>query len=292
MDAINRDIEDYFITPTLHRIRQIASRERGVDYAEVGRTTISSLNGLESKATSTISTSIDQPTPLRLNQLLKDASAASKDVETVLPGLSQAPLGAGSGAITAGSALALASALSKEEVRWSALHSGLEMNITPTVFRDRSGAELKVNLKVGNPAEETKSKDNPLRPLSRISQSTLDTKVYIKTMDLFALSSFNNQTTLSGGRSYIPLVGTVWEGAFGDIPIVGGLFSFKRPTQNVQHQNIILTNTLIVPSAMGMGSYWKRNSPPFYIPISEIPTGEQHSNSVPRSERISPSGQF
>jgi hypothetical protein len=83
--------------------------------------------------------------------------------------------------------------------------------------------------------------------------------VYINTWDLFALSSFNNQTTITGRRWYVPLVGTIWEGAFGDIPIMGGWFSFKRPPQNIQHQSIILTNTLIVPSAMGMASYFNDN---------------------------------
>jgi hypothetical protein len=280
-DAISRDIEDYFITPTLSRIKKIVSRERGVEYAEVGRTTISGLNGLETKATSTIVTSIDQPTPLRINQLLKDAAESSKDVQSLLPGLSQVPIGSSPGAMSAGSALAIAAALSKEEVRWSALDSGTIIHITPTVFRDRTAAELKINLKVGKPAEENQDKrsaNNPTRPYSRISESTLHTKVYVKTMDLFSLSSFNNQTSISGGRAYVPLIGTVWEGAFGDIPVLGGLFSFRRPTQDVQHQSILLTNTLIVPSAMGLASYYTPLSPTRLGP--SLP-GELHNPALP-----------
>jgi hypothetical protein len=115
------------------------------------------------------------------------------------------------------------------------------------------------------------SDDKQIRPLSRISKSIIDTKVYVNTMDLFALSSFNNQTTITGRRWYVPLVGTIWEGAFGDIPVVGGWFSFKRPPQNVQHQSIILTNTLIVPSAMGMASYFQQSNPSSWVPKSPSP---------------------
>jgi|GEM_PF-6424006 hypothetical protein len=156
--------------------------------------------------------------------------------------------------------LAVAAALTKEEQRWRTMDSGLRLKITPTVFHDRTAAELKVDLETGDPAQQQdggqSSAGNPPRPLSRISKSTLQTKVDVKTMDLFALSSFNNQTSVSGRRWYVPVLGTMWEGAFGDIPVLGGLFSFKRPTGNVQQQSVILTNTLIVPSAMGMASFY------------------------------------
>lgn len=252
VDALQRDIEDYFIRPTLHRIRQIVSRERDVEYAEVGRTTIAALNGLEVTASSKTVTSMDEPTPLRLNQLLSDAAKVNDDIKKLQPALSNVPIGSDPSVLSASSALALAAALTKEETRWRAMNSGVELTMTPTVFLDRKAAELKVKMKIGNPAQENASKENPLRPLSRISESNLETKVYVNTMDLFALSSFNNQTTLSGRRWYVPLVGSAWEGVFGDIPVLGTLFSFKRPTHNVQHQSIILANTLITPSAMGM----------------------------------------
>jgi hypothetical protein len=71
-------------------------------------------------------------------------------------------------------------------------------------------------------------------------------------------------------------VGTIWEGAFGDIPVLGEWFSFKRPPQNVQHQSIILANTLIVPSAMGMASFY---SGEFY------PDDPQYRHSPYRSYR-------
>jgi hypothetical protein len=153
-------------------------------------------------------------------------------------------------------ALQLLSALSKEEVSWQALSSGIALKLTPVVLRNQAQATVDVDLTIADPASKNELKtktesdsatppsDRKLRPLSRISTSIV-----------------NNQTTITGRRWYVPLVGTIWEGAFGDIPIMGGWFSFKRPPQNIQHQSIILANTLIVPSAMGMASYFKSSSP-------------------------------
>jgi hypothetical protein len=280
VDAIKRDVEDYFIQPTLLKIRQIVGRNRGVEYAEVGRTTINGINGNKVTVVSGTVTSFDEPTPLRLNQWLKDAKEELTNVDPLLPNLKDQPLGSLPtgllspninktllGLLPAPQAVALLSALSKEEVSWQALSSGIKLELTPIVMRDQSQATVDVDLTIADPASQSADKtadpNKPntaskatLRPLSRISKSTLDTKVYVNTWDLFSLSSFNNQTTVTGRRWYVPLVGTIWEGAFGDIPVLGGWFSFKRPPQNIQHQSIILTNTLIIPSAMGMASYY------------------------------------
>ena len=268
VDTVNRDVEDYFIQPTLLKIRQIVGRNRGVEYAEVGRTTISGINGNKVDVTTGTITSFDEPTPLRLSKWLTDAAAEKTNVEAMFPNLQGVPPGE-----AATKALQLLSALSKEEVSWQALSSGIALKLTPVVLRNQAQATVDVDLTIADPASKNELKtktesdsatppsDRKLRPLSRISTSIVKSKVYINTWDLFALSSFNNQTTITGRRWYVPLVGTIWEGAFGDIPIMGGWFSFKRPPQNIQHQSIILANTLIVPSAMGMASYFKSSSP-------------------------------
>ena len=284
VDAINRDVESYFIQPTLLKIREIVARNRGVEYAEVGRTTIAGINGNEVTVKSGTTSTFDEVTPLRLSDWLKNAQAEQTNVKAMLPNLLGVNLeGADSqsllGKLPAPQAEAVAllsalSALSKQEVSWQALTSGITLKLTPIVMRNQAQATVNVDLSTAYPAFEsadkktdsatnpTSSATNPtstevkLRSLSRISQSKVDTKVYVNTWDLFALSSFNNQTTITGRRWYVPLVGTIWEGAFGDIPVLGEWFSFKRPPQNVQHQSIILANTLIVPSAMGMASFY------------------------------------
>jgi hypothetical protein len=310
VDALNRDVEDYFIQPTLLKIRQIVGRNRGVEYAEVGRTTIAGINGNKVEVTTGTITSFDEPTPLRLSDWLAAAQNEQTNVEGMFPKLKDVPLGGAAAkafegalpapqavlaTLPATKALQLLSALSKEEVSWQALTSGITLNLTPVVMRNQAQAHVDVDLTLADPASEDKTKastastdsatpptDRKLRPLSRISKSMVKSKVYINTWDLFALSSFNNQTTITGRRWYVPLVGTIWEGAFGDIPIMGGWFSFKRPPQNIQHQSIILANTLIVPSAMGMASYFKNSQPP---------TGYSSPSNVPYSIQTTP-GQF
>ena len=279
VDAINRDVEYYFIQPTLLKIREIVARNRGVEYAEVGRTTIAGINGNEVTVKSGTTSTFDEVTPLRLSDWLKNAQAEQTNVNAMLPNLLGVNLGGADsqsllGKLPAPQAVALLSALSKQEVSWQALTSGITLKLTPIVMRNQAQATVNVDFSTAYPAFEsadkktdsatnpTSSATNPtstevkLRSLSRISQSKVDTKVYVNTWDLFALSSFNNQTTITGRRWYVPLVGTIWEGAFGDIPVLGEWFSFKRPPQNVQHQSIILANTLIVPSAMGMASFY------------------------------------
>lgn len=317
VNAINQDIEAYFIRPTLLKIRQIVGRNRGVEYAEFGRSTIAGINGKTVALVSGTTSTFDEPTPLRLSNWLTEAkkfqdkqatspilpltqppaksegknqgSQPKEDTKTtpepkaspatlgsILPGLGDSNL---LSSLPLNNVIALMAALSQEELKWQALSSGIQLKLTPTLTRDQMQATVKINLAIADPSEMNvslasneedplvqtfeklsnkrfKSSDQYAKPLSRISKSTLDTKVYVNTMDLFALSSFTNQTSVTGRRWYVPLIGTIWEGAFGDIPVVGGWFSFKRPPQNMQHQSIILTNTLIVPSAMGMASYF------------------------------------
>ncbi|MFM9047459.1 MAG: hypothetical protein ACKOOH_07350 [Cyanobium sp.] len=330
VDAINRDIEAYFIRPTLFKIRQIVGRNRGVEYAEVGRSIIAGINGQTAKLVSGTVSSFDDPTPLRLGNWLTKANAYLGTQQTpgavpnVLPnftGPKAGTLGALAPSLSTSNlplvgsllstlptqnAVALLAALSDEEVRWQSLSSGIRLDLTPTLMRDQTQAEVKVDLTIADPATlaQTKNPNDPtqfnnvrfegsdnvaMRPLSRISKSIIDTKVYVNTMDLFALSTFNNQTTITGRRWYVPLIGTIWEGAFGDIPVVGGWFSFKRFPQNVQYQSIILTNTLIVPSAMGMASYFNNNKDKSADQLTIPSLGSQQLlEAIPRSKRPSP----
>jgi len=275
--AVNRDVEDFFIRPTLYRIKQIVGRDYNVEYAEVGRTTLAGLNGVTSTVVSETISSIDEPTPLRLNELINNAktskeslndlfpsaSASNQSISKINPGLLGQPFTSLSPA-DATSVVALLAALSKEEVRWRGIPSGTNIAITPTVFDDQTGAKLNITYTIGSSATKDVSedvgkklllsKDNPLRDPSRIIKNTVATQVKVNTWDLFALSSLNNQTTITGRRWNVPLIGPIWEGIFGDIPVVGNLLSPKAPPLTVHHQNIILVNTLVVPSANGLAS--------------------------------------
>ena len=254
VDAINLDIEDYFIKPTLHRIKEIVGRDRSVEYAEVGKISLSGLNGMKSQVNSANTNSLDEPTPLRLDKLIKDANEINDSTKSLLPELSKIPLPPGLNALNPASAVSILAALSKEDQRWRTMSNGIELSITPTVLRDRTSALLDIDFKKAEPEKESVSisEKNPLRAPSQTSVTSLKTKVQVNVWDLFALSSLNNQTTVTGRRWNVPIVGPIWEGIFGDIPVVGNLLSPRRPPVNIQHQTIMITNTLIVPSAKGL----------------------------------------
>ena len=83
--AINLDVEELFIAPTLAKIQQIVSECDAVEYAEVGKTHISGLNGITSSVLSeTVSTFRENP-PLRLNELLEEAGRLNQFSEDLLP---------------------------------------------------------------------------------------------------------------------------------------------------------------------------------------------------------------
>jgi hypothetical protein len=57
-----------------------------------------------------------------------------------------------------------------------------------------------------------------------------------------------------------PVIGTVWKGFFSGIPVFGDLFSIKKDPKNVQHQSIVLTNSCIVPTAMGIAHLYNNGT--------------------------------
>ena len=88
--------------------------------------------------------------------------------------------------------------------------------------------------------------------MSRVSQHNVNTSIYVDPLDFFDLSAFANQSTLDGGRGYVPIIGPVWRGLFGEIPIAGKICSWKRGTQNILNQSLVLTNSYITPTSMGI----------------------------------------
>ncbi len=245
--AINRDVEELFMKPTVAKIQRIVSEFGDVQYAEVGKTSVAGLNGVESTVASTTISAFDETTPLRLNELLEEAgrlNASSKDL-LPLEGAAYAPLLSG------------IAALSKNNSLWRGLTSGITMTITPSVLRNSASAELDIDLTTAPKGTEVQNENGDLRPLSRISQNQVTTSVYVNTLDIFALSTFNSQTTIDGGRWPIPVIGHVWKGVFGGLPYFGDLFSLKNPPKNVQHQSIVLTNSFIVPTAMGLAPLYQ-----------------------------------
>jgi len=154
------------------------------------------------------------------------------------------------GALPISQVIGLIGALGEERSVWRELEAGISLTITPNVLRNMTSAELKVDLKIGDPQAGTR--EDGVRPLSRVSKHDVKTSVYVNALDFFDLSAFISQSTLNGERSYVPIIGPVWRGLFGDVPGIGKLFSWKNPPQTVYHQSLVLTNSFITPTAMGI----------------------------------------
>ena len=140
---------------------------------------------------------------------------------------------------------------------WRELQAGISLTITPNVLRNMTSAELKVDLKTGDPQG---TKEEGVRTLSRVTQHDLNTSVYVNALDFFDLSAFVSQSSLDGGRGYVPIIGPVWRGLFSDVPGIGNLFSWRKGPQSVYQQSLVLTNSFITPTAMGIALLYPTDS--------------------------------
>lgn len=158
------------------------------------------------------------------------------------------------GGIPVSRLIGLISAFGEYRAQWREMATGVSLDITPVVLRNAASAELNLDVKFGDPLVASEEKGVP--PVSRVTKHEVNTRVYVDSMDLFSISTFNNQSTHNGGRGYVPIIGTIWEGIFGDIPVLGKLFSWKKGPKTRYHQSVILTNSIITPTAVGVGTLY------------------------------------
>ncbi|MDZ8096484.1 MAG: hypothetical protein RMZ42_31780 [Nostoc sp. DedQUE05] len=257
VDALNQDIEDFFVIPTLHKIQDIVSEYKDVEYAQVGRTSVSSLSGIETVVSSDSISAFDVTPPLKLSDLLTKAQNLTGQVDNFVPAIpssiSATPIKPSVGSLPVAQVIGLVAALQEQNAVFRELKTGVSLTVIPNVLRNMNSAELKINLTIVDPLVSGTEQNRSQDPLSRIGKQEVTTNVYTKAVDFFALSTFSNQSTLNGGRAYVPIIGTVWKGIFGDVPVLGDLFSWKKGPKKVLHESLLLTNSFITPTAMGMG---------------------------------------
>jgi len=243
-DALNSDIQKLFVEPTLERIRDIVRHFKDVEYAQVGKTSVASLSGIKTDVTSHSVSAFDVTPPLRLSELLDKASKLSTSVQPFDPAHNVV------GALPLSQVIGLIGALGEERSVWRELQAGVSISITPNVLQNMTTAELAIDLKTGDPQGATR--EQGVRPLSRVSQHDVKTSIYVTGLDFFDLSAFASQSTLGGGRGYVPVIGPIWQGLFGSVPVAGKLFSWPKSPKNVFQESLILTNSFITPTAMGV----------------------------------------
>lgn len=252
INEINADMEELFVEPTFKKIQEIAS-DLDVSYAQVGKISVATLNGFETTVDSKAVSAFDTTPPVKLSELLKSADGISSSLNSLVPASKAVSEVA---PVSPAAIVGLIGAFGEQDKKFTDLTAGVSLTMTPNILRDTDTAELNFTLTTGPANIDDGTKDGGDSPISRVNQHKVKTKIYLKTLDLFTFSTFDNQSTKDGGRGYIPIVGRIWQGFFSDLPVVGNLFSWKKDPQNVYHQSVLLANTLITPTAMAIASVY------------------------------------
>ena len=276
-NAFQRDIEELFVGPTLTRIQDRVAQTKSVTFAQVGRTTISTLSGVETSVKSRSRSLVEvAPEPRSLNMILAEAETLSDQIDEFIPDeetedASQTENdpstntdGSLEGSLSLSRIIGLTIALTNQNLVPVIVDTGTNLTFTPGVLRDLNSAELNINLTVRDPSFTSTGSNND--EISRVGEQIVNTTVYTQALDFFDLSTFTNQALLDGGRAYFPIVGELWRAIFGNIPIFGELFSFSRGPQIVLHESLLLTNSFITPTALGTGLRYPIEDPAMYHP--------------------------
>jgi|GEM_PF-4691973 len=259
-DLLQKDIEDLFLKPTLAMIEDEVADNKGVEFAQVGRSTISTLDGVETQISTSSTSGFQVPQSQDLGQLLARAETLQEAISNFLPtaalgDASEAAETAATGGIPTSRLLGLAVAALEQNTTPVEIQTGTSLAFTPGISRNLNAAELNIDLIITDPIVTPTAEDN-VASISRIGKQELYTTVYTQALDFFDLSTFTSQATLDGGRTPFPIIGTVWNAVFGAVPVFGDLFSYSNENQNVLHESLILTNSFITPTPLSLGNLY------------------------------------
>ena len=293
-NTFQRDIEEFLIRPTVRNIQIRTAKEKKVSFAQVGRTTISTLSGVPTEVKSETQSAVqfNNQQPQSLSELLVRAKELESSVQGFIPTVSapdnspeeidpynELELEAGGdtrnsgssrrelarvGPIPASQIIGLIAAASEDQSKPAVLKTGTNLVFTPGVLRDLNSAELNIELTITSPSLTSTAESDLKEPegvsfqqFSRIGEQKIKTSVYTQASDFFDLSTFTSQATLNGGRGYLPIIGKFWRSIFGNTPVLGRLFSFQKNSQSVLHESLLLTNSSIRPTPLGIGLIYK-----------------------------------
>ncbi|MEM8674817.1 MAG: hypothetical protein AAGF83_13230 [Cyanobacteria bacterium P01_G01_bin.67] len=287
-DLLQKDIEDLFLKPTLAMIQQEVANDKEVEFAQVGRSTISTLDGVQTDVSSSSTSGFQVPQSQDLGQLLARAQQLQQQIGSfipteTLPGASEASEIVTTGPLPASQAIALAVAALEQKSVPVEIETGTSLAFTPGISRNLNSAELNIQLEVVDPTVTPTAEDKNVPPLSRIGKQEMTTTVYTRALDFFDLSTFTSQATLDGGRWRVPIIGDFWNAIFGPIPVFGDLFSVAKGNQNVLHESLILTNSFITPTPLSLGN--------LYAPINGGDFCQQRSKLLDYLKTLKPAGE-
>ncbi|MDJ0680947.1 MAG: hypothetical protein QNJ18_13895 [Xenococcaceae cyanobacterium MO_167.B52] len=242
-------------------IQKEVGNSRGVDFAQVGRSTISTLDGVETTVNTSSTSGFELSQSPDLTELLSRAETLQETISNFLPtgaldDASDAAETAATGGVPVSRLLGLAIAALEQKSIPLEIQTGTNLAFTPGISRNLNAAELNIKLEVTDPIFTPTAEEKKVPPISRIGKQQVHTTVYTQALDFFDLSTFTSQATLDGGRFRIPIIGHIWHGVFGAIPFFGDLFSVARSNQNVLHESLILTNSFITPTPLSLGNLY------------------------------------
>jgi hypothetical protein len=214
---------------------------------------MATLSGVQTVVDAHSINAFDVTPPLRLSELLTKAKELSESVTPFDPAKNTV------GALPLSQVIGLIAAFGENRELWRETKSGVSVTLTPNVLRNMTSAELKINLTSADPVVTTAEKG--LRPLSRVSQHDIQTSIYVNALDFFDLSAFDNQAILGRGRGMVPIIGPIWNGLFGAIPVAGKFFSWQKSPKTVYTDSLILTNSFITPTPMGIALLYPTDFP-------------------------------
>lgn len=270
-EFLQEDLQDLFVDPTVAQIKKAVSEQKGVEFAQAGRTTLSTLDGVESTIGTTSTSGFQIPTPTEdLAELLTRAQEVQEAFDGIVPAEVSA---AATGGIPISNLVGLATAFSEDRSTPIEIQTGTSLTFTPGISRNLDAAELNINLVISDPSITATQQDANVPPISRIGRQEIQTTVYTQALDFFELSGFTNQATIGVRRKPLPVVGTLWNIVFGGIPGFRDLFSIGPKTQNVNHESLILTTAFITPTPLSFGAFY---SPPEDLLSARVREARMH----------------
>ena len=129
---------------------------------------------------------------------------------------------------------------------YASVAPGLNLTITPKMRPGGAEAHLDIELVNSTDAEVSEAlQKRELAPVSYVKSSHHKTKVWVKTYDMFPLSTMNIQTTREGDHAWaIPILR--------DLPLIGYLFKGPKEPYVRSQGVLILTQALVIPRTIDL----------------------------------------
>lgn len=255
-DALAADLQEMILDPLVAQLKaENASIKSTGGVSLVGRTRLVVTSGLQSSLKPTYQSGVNTsvPAPLDATELLQSALPAPLASGT--PGGSARLLDN----LPQAQAILLAGALAKPVVpSYTTVAPGVGITVRPTVFGDGATARLQIEASFG--VESTRpdaSKDGNTwqpQPVDTVKSHTVATDATIQALDLFNISSFGLVTRHPRGPGYVPVLGR--------LPLIGPAFQWRRKDTQIDHNSLILVNTVILPRALDVVRYYSSSTSP------------------------------